>query len=1078
MSHPVAMILAVSSREADPLNALAKLYEESSKGDMFAKHPFLDPSLLRCYVLVHDVSESGGDMSRCTVLMDEVRKTYGLQCAMLSINSGTQPDASVVSSLSAALEARGVPYTSSSLGAQLSTEDLQQIQAYVREMITKSLVPFLERSVHQVQEQVAAQRRGLTGRLLGASRKFFAARPTSASTSTTASTEAEATHGLYVPSSLAAQTRRLADLAVFLRDYRLAGNMYEAVRRDYITDQAAMYSACAAEMACVMRALHMWQSPQESSASIHELYMDAVQAYAKAPSGSWYALRCSVLYAFAQTLASQHTLAAQAYLRASAVTDELVRALLVEHAYLAYLRTSPPHTRKSAMTLLQAAALYDACGQHDLALQCYARTSQYYQSRHGPLYDHSLYKMALLEHKCGHMDNALTNLVPLLHGTSPQMDQLYLDALQHVASYAHPAHMQLPVPVFDVRACYIVPWGEDDPQPCVAGPHESFVVRLRVQNPLHIAWRMMHLTLAFAPADQDGHLASGSKDVDAVVATDGTLSLAPRECRDLDVRVQIASPGMARLARVTYVMHDLVPIEQVMTKQGPRLHRTPAQKRTRTYAPDTTLCINIQPQVPRLTLSLEAPSAVWVGEWVPVVLHMSNPSAYAATQLRLTCSPPTLGLHETQEEASNSTSLTLPWSTSMDPSSFSLPDVLPGAQQRVELAWHVTSPGTNVLSFTVSLANDLGHSYTSHLQHTVPAQVLLDVQTRIALACTARPAYVMAVEMTSYASQPLAVDQLALVSPQWRSPSQCTCSSLSPHNRTTLWLRLDRHAAPDLVQPMVDSLQAFFAGKALPSHHAYDVHCTWLGPGTPPPSRLGSDPHRYTLSRAVARRAQLQSVVQAPISLTQALFPSMDPHDVDLLVQWTLPEGRKGETLLCGTHVGIREDSIASLAALDAALGHMAPTKAMYAETAQEKELLRTAMRSTPILSWPMPFSVWVETDCTSMPTCPDIATVRLHLRNESPWPLACQCRWIAPIPTEKEPVAMWAPWVGSTKLSCTIPAYASYAVDAHVLADGPGVYQLGAWHAELTVQCDGQPWRTWTASHNLDALLTVHLAP
>jgi trafficking protein particle complex subunit 8 len=54
-----------------------------------------------------------------------------------------------------------------------SEADIVSLKSLVRQMVTQSLIPFMERSIQQWNEQVAAARRGLTGRFLGASRRLF-----------------------------------------------------------------------------------------------------------------------------------------------------------------------------------------------------------------------------------------------------------------------------------------------------------------------------------------------------------------------------------------------------------------------------------------------------------------------------------------------------------------------------------------------------------------------------------------------------------------------------------------------------------------------------------------------------------------------------------------------------------------------------------------------------------------------------------------------------------------------------------------------------------------------------------------
>jgi hypothetical protein len=54
-------VLAVSSMHSEPLNAFASLYAASSREQLFKEYPWIDPNVLKYYVIVHDVNR--GDLS-------------------------------------------------------------------------------------------------------------------------------------------------------------------------------------------------------------------------------------------------------------------------------------------------------------------------------------------------------------------------------------------------------------------------------------------------------------------------------------------------------------------------------------------------------------------------------------------------------------------------------------------------------------------------------------------------------------------------------------------------------------------------------------------------------------------------------------------------------------------------------------------------------------------------------------------------------------------------------------------------------------------------------------------------------
>lgn len=50
-----SVILAISSSNRDPMNAMAQLYDRLNQSTFYSQRPFMDPIVLRYFVVVHDV---------------------------------------------------------------------------------------------------------------------------------------------------------------------------------------------------------------------------------------------------------------------------------------------------------------------------------------------------------------------------------------------------------------------------------------------------------------------------------------------------------------------------------------------------------------------------------------------------------------------------------------------------------------------------------------------------------------------------------------------------------------------------------------------------------------------------------------------------------------------------------------------------------------------------------------------------------------------------------------------------------------------------------------------------------------
>jgi hypothetical protein len=83
-SHPVACVIAISSRNPNPIDELRRLYTSTNTGNdrlpMWVNNEFL-----RYYVLVHD--EDHDDISKSTTLYEQMKRHFGLHCHLLRLRS-------------------------------------------------------------------------------------------------------------------------------------------------------------------------------------------------------------------------------------------------------------------------------------------------------------------------------------------------------------------------------------------------------------------------------------------------------------------------------------------------------------------------------------------------------------------------------------------------------------------------------------------------------------------------------------------------------------------------------------------------------------------------------------------------------------------------------------------------------------------------------------------------------------------------------------------------------------------------------------------------------------------------------
>lgn len=81
-SHPVACLIAVSSRHPAPIEALRQLYSNTSHGSKGVP-AWMGTDCLRYYVLIHD--EENDDITKSTALFDLMKRHFGLHCHLLRL---------------------------------------------------------------------------------------------------------------------------------------------------------------------------------------------------------------------------------------------------------------------------------------------------------------------------------------------------------------------------------------------------------------------------------------------------------------------------------------------------------------------------------------------------------------------------------------------------------------------------------------------------------------------------------------------------------------------------------------------------------------------------------------------------------------------------------------------------------------------------------------------------------------------------------------------------------------------------------------------------------------------------------
>lgn len=259
-AHPVACVIAISSQTSDPIATLGDLYHHTG-ADSGNLPPWVNNSFLRYYVLVHD--EDHDDITVSTALFAQMKRNFGLHCHMLRLRSiectaqdtdgGPLPDCQWLPAsedLADIKQKEGA--AANELQQYIFDSDVSVIRTFIRELVTQSIVPYMESRVTTWNDQVASRRRGVTGRIMSMGKRWTGFGSVRGKSSTPAADrDFDPAQGAYKPDSNTATMHRLADYAIMLRDWKLASGIYDLLRSDFSDDKAWHHYAAAHEMAAV-----------------------------------------------------------------------------------------------------------------------------------------------------------------------------------------------------------------------------------------------------------------------------------------------------------------------------------------------------------------------------------------------------------------------------------------------------------------------------------------------------------------------------------------------------------------------------------------------------------------------------------------------------------------------------------------------------------------------------------------------------------------------------------------------------------------------------------------------------------
>lgn len=787
--HPVASIIAISSLSPDPINEIHQLNNMSTPTLVFDK-AYMDPTILKYYVLIHD--NARGNIDNAMDTLDKMRRTFGLHCNILKINSedpsqstlprdrnahiwiksvaqsrlivmghaakdasttrnsvssigsataGTLSDlASQRSSMSSPVYSNNgnnsptfaqnpvfaqvgnddedgtfdrdhlsLPTAESNkltldlllhpetvaepYGCCLSSDDLGAITQMLREMLSQSIIPYMERNIAHWNEQVAASRKGIAGRF----RRYFGTGSKNPATSIQQAPTAGSSGGVIYPhASPEAQMRKLADWAFMLRDYKFALSVYETVKKDFAADKAWKYYGGTQEM--IGLCLLMSPQPLGSKNDVDHYFESAVNSYIHKARSPFFGSRATLMSYELFKQRNMYRESPVSLTRMTADTSDLRNGLFLEQAAHCYLKHSRPSVRKYAFHMIMAGHRFNKADQKEHAYRCYQAASLVYDTKGwGLVDDHISCSLGRQSYQLGKSEEVLDHYKKLLRESrqSPQQQSVYMKEFLSVyrdytnkieADPLRETFPEFPLPVVLGSTARIVlstsqgvnenndAWAElevgqqsssgSSGSRTVSAVGELVLATVNIKNPLQIpviltdvvlgcehststtsftvpvdAAEEAHLTLYEQQSPSfAGKVSFSAFDIDRI----DRVILEPGQIRTLKFEILPKQEGQIKVMGLHCNVEGQVHAYKDIIKKGKRLNKTKEQMMSQVYEDDKSLDILVAPEMPLLDVEFQSsPEMLLSGEVCELSLVIKNRGKKGLKNLTVRMSHPT-----------------------------------------------------------------------------------------------------------------------------------------------------------------------------------------------------------------------------------------------------------------------------------------------------------------------------------------------------------------------------------------------------------------------------------------------------
>ncbi|KAG8904219.1 hypothetical protein FRB99_002083, partial [Tulasnella sp. 403] len=648
-NHPVALILATTTLASNPLQAITNLHTR-----VVDFPPWVDTNILRYTLVIHPLQQSTLSLDETNALMNATKKQFGLHCHLLTLNLAKPDSPKPLRPKSPQLpppapfqgspekpKLNRAPATVNGVSEEilevlnLSDEDTVNVTRFIREFVTQSLVPWMERQPQGISPQ-----------------------------------------------------RRLAEFSTFLGDIKLAVPLWESIRKEGKGGSDVLPMLLAPSLTLEAHAAYAL-APLTTGSALGGKESVRVGAAAQLRA-LIYTIR------WVRGVPDILELGGEKWLVwAAGTTEEAPMALLIAQAALMGLRKGL--RRVAAMWYVLAANRLEKCGVKALTVYFLHRAHELYLLPHDKLLSPSFediegknhpnvgfdsilpsieHSLGRLKYTTGDVAGAVELFLGLLkgsifvHGVPHDGDKVFLDdfrvAFQHLQNISSDVvatkDWKLPVPISqaaltrrrfaaihskqgdlvdsDQATQHVLEeledrwrsfWrssgsggGKEPLEKSGSGEvGERFWVDIVVRNPLDCELTLGDVTLQVREDGKDDGLPD-CVEIEVVPE----VTLGPKEQRTLSLYMSASRPISLEVTHLTFNFLSLLPIRESLGIRGRRLNDTIAQQRSVVYADDVFMRVDVKQSGGRLKTEVlrdkSLPKILGTGELRRVVIRVTN----------------------------------------------------------------------------------------------------------------------------------------------------------------------------------------------------------------------------------------------------------------------------------------------------------------------------------------------------------------------------------------------------------------------------------------------------------------------